>query len=294
MTARPEDRGRLIVQFADHASQIDCTDAALLACLAALLRHCRAGPSDPAALSTSTFEVRPDEGATWLLLKDGCVVDRGFPTPEVVERLIYEVTLALATSCRTSLVVHGAGLVRGNVGLVLCGESGCGKSTLATWLTATGSDFLSDELVALGIDGSAMTGFPRPIVLKSDSAVVGQPWWDPPVPTPIPFPGGRIYLDPEQLRPNSVRAHAGLRVLVFPRYSPDGPLAIHRLTQAEAAYRLMPRLVNAAILADRGFQAVTRLVRAVPAYGLSYTAAAAAVGELNQLWLDAWDHGPGE
>ena len=277
------DRGyRFLARFAERAMVIACVDQTICERVSTLLRHCRADERDRAPTrDVDTFDVRPDGDRFWLLARNDSIVGRGLSADDVVERVVYEVTVALATGCRDLLAVHGAGVSRGDGGVLLCGESGCGKSTLTTRMLADGWDFLSDEIIAVAPDGRTMIGFPRAIALK-DTAVLGTVWPDH-APAMAWPPDRRTHLDPEWIRPGSVRHQATLHILVFPRYRAGTPVALRAMSRAETVYRLMPRLVNGEQLPSRGFAAAGQLARAIPAYSLSYPDASQAMSALDEI-----------
>ena len=257
----------LRVQFDDNAVLILCDDRALRQSVGRHFRHC---PGDT-ALVVMTYRVTTEEDYTLQLLRDGELLYRGPRSAYLVERLMQDLTVVLTAHCQQRLVFHAAGLARGESGLILCGESGSGKSTVASWLTATGFDFLTDELVAVTLDQSEMSGLARPIGLKAGSAFVWQHWLDETAHRSlIYFPNGAVLLDPELLRPRCVRASAHPQFLLFLHYSAGEPFVAQRLSAAEALFLLMQRLVNAKNLPGHGFAVATHLARQTTAYSLTY------------------------
>jgi hypothetical protein len=225
-----------------------------------------------------------DEAGLYQVEGFGQVLVSGLSASDAAERIVYEVTLALAAGCRTHLVCHAAGLARGEQGLILCGESGSGKSTLAAHLAARGWDFLSDELVAIAPDGGELLGFPRALNIK-DLAPLAElpPLAESAGPSRELSSGPIAHLDPADFCPGRVRARARPALLLFPRYSAGDPPELRPLSAAHAAYRLMPRLLNASSLPDRGFAAAVGLARHLPAWTLTYGDAATAVERLESL-----------
>jgi hypothetical protein len=278
-------RRPIVVQFADNAASIDCEDDQLCRCLAGILAHCRSERARSATVTSSvSFRVVGETPSTWTLWKDDAVVARGLPGCATVERLIYEITVALGTSSQTSPVFHAAGLARGGAGVLLAGESGCGKSTLATRMILEGFDFLSDELVSVDLRAHEMRGFPRPIILKDTSPFEGENWFKRAALPPGHLASTEIvYLNPAQARLNSVRAQARLVGVVFPWYSPADSPEIRSLSRAEGAFRLLHRLVNAETLPRRGFEAVTDLMRSVPAFSIRYAETSQALASIERI-----------
>lgn len=260
----PDDPLR--VQFGGNAAFVFCDDRALRQLLHRHFHHCL-GDTAPAVV---TYQVTAEEDQVQLL-RDGESLYRGPRSPHLVERLMQELTAALTAHCRQHLVFHAAGLAHGQRGLILCGGTGSGKSTLAAWLTATGLDFLSDELVAVSLDLSEMSGLTRPIGLKAGSAFVWQRWLDETDRQSLTHSSsGTVLLDPEQLRLHCVRASAHPQALLFPRYVTGEPFMAQRLSTAEALFHLMQRLINAKNLPGHGLEAATRLAQQTTAYSLTY------------------------
>jgi len=257
----------LRVQFGANAALILCDDRALHQSLHQHFRHCLGD----AASAVVTYRVTTEEDQAVQLLCDGESLYRGPWSAYLVERLMQDLTVALTAHCRRRLVFHAAGLARGKSGLILCGGSGSGKSTLAAWLAASGLDFLTDELVAVTLDQSEMSGLARPIGLKAGSAFVWQRWLDETARQSLTsFPNGAALLDPELLRPGCVRASAYPQILLFPRYATSEPFVAQRLSAAETLFHLMHRLINAENLPGHGFAAATHLARQTTAYSLTY------------------------
>lgn len=279
----PSAPGPFVVQLGEVAVSIDSDDPAVRGAIVELLRHCQLGFETGTRLCrTVALTTRITVDGNHLLTRDGEEQFRGRSVTALIEHLLYEVTVGLGTGARSSLVLHGAGLAWENRGVILCGESGAGKSTLALRLLEAGFDFLSDELVVVSEGETVMRGFPRPIVLK-DPATHSMAWAGADT-TPVGLRGlnGVVYLDPERLRAGSVRRQVTPSLLVFPRHTAGSQLSFRKLTAAEAVFRLMHRVVNAANLPERGFADVTRLGQQLPAYAVSYPDASEAAAWLGR------------
>jgi len=270
----------LRIQFGDNAALIYCDDQALYRSLHRHFCHCL-GDTAPVVV---TYQVATEEGLPVQLRRDDELLYRGRQSPYLIEHLMHELTLALTTPCRQHLVFHAAGLACGESGLILCGGSGSGKSTLAAWLTASGLDFLTDEVVAVAFDLGEMIGLARPIGLKASSAFVWQHWLDATARQSLThFSNGTVLLDPELLRPHCVRASAYPQIFLFPRYAASEPFVARRLSLAETLFRLMQRLINAKNLPGHGFAAATRLARQTTAYSLTYADVVSGAAWIEQI-----------
>lgn len=193
---------------------------------------------------------------------------------DAVERLVYEVTLALAAAGPDQLLFHAAAVAQGKRGLLLPGPSGTGKSTLAAWLAASGFDLLSDELCAVRPGDTGLAGFPRPLNLKDRSISLEHPRW----------PGGPV----EPRRPGELSTR--LVAIVFPKRRSGAETAVARLTPADAAFRLLPCLTNRGRWPRAGVDALAELARRVPAYELVYAEAERAVRAVEEIGAADRDH----
>lgn len=263
------DTEPLRLSLAGWQVEVEVADPVLRGQVARALRHCPAGRrAENGGPSVARFFVPADGPDAFALYRDGAPVCEGLPAPDLVARLVYEVTLALAGQAGSTLVLHAAGLARAGRGIVLCGGSGAGKSTLAVHLVAAGFDFLSDELIALGPAGAVMHGFPRPLALKfgADDGYARR------LETLVGGTCGQI--DPAQLRPGCVVGEARPVLLVFPCFQPGTTAALAPLSPAAAAFRLLPRLVNRLRLGDAALPLLAQVCGALPAYAAPYGEAA--------------------
>jgi len=281
----PSPDSPFAVTFGEGTVVIDSEDLDVLREIRYLLRHCRS-PVDHDGVGTgvTSLAVRMSEDGGRIITKDGQIILRSSSAAALIERILYETTVNLARANRSSLVLHAAGVALGTAGVALCGESGAGKSTLAARSILGGFNLLSDELILVDPSLGTMSGFPRPLVLKDVVAGLGTDN----LPVQIQSPAvigevGNSYVDPEQIRSGCVQPGAEVAVLVFPRYSPNSNPVIQRLSPAAAAFRLLPRVVNAPNLPRRGLDAVTALAKRVPAYAAAYSDASLIVPVLHQL-----------
>lgn len=200
--------------------------------------------------------------------------------------LMQDVITSLNGLSTTDLVFHAAALALANSGVILCGQSGSGKSSLAAWLTASGFQYLTDEVIALPIDGDEISGLCRSIVLKRGSAFIWQHWLQKKdVDGFLQFNEGSVWIEPALFNTEAIRAAVKPRVLIFPRYLPEAELHVEPLTPANALFRLLQCLVNARNIPDHGMSATTRLARQVTAFSLTYSNIESAVEWIKQTTL---------
>lgn len=279
-----DQRDQLVIRFADAFAVIACDDATVRHEMGRLFRHCRHETMPAASTVPSVaLTIRRDDDAAFVLFGAGSTPCRLSSALDLLERVLYEVTVGLATSSQSAMVVHGAGLVVRDFGILLVGPSGSGKSTLTTRCLVAGYDFLSDEAVAVDRERNDLHGFARPIALKNPNVAFGNSEIRGDYDHVGHGSSGICYLDPERLRSGSVRTRSPLNVLVFPTYTAAGPDEFRRLTPAQTVFRLMPRIVNAQRLPRRGFDSAVAVATATPAYALGYSRAERAIQWLERI-----------
>ena len=196
--------------------------------------------------------------------------------------------LQMALGQRQYLLLHAASLERDGRALLLTGLSGAGKSTLAAVLGERGWRLMGDEFALLGLDGELLHPFPRAISLKNRSiaeleAELGGERFGPVL---AGTPKGTI----RHLRPNPA-AIAGMTqaaspaLILFPRFGGDYPAEVRAVGAAEAFVRLTQASTNYVALGERGFDALTRLMR-LPARAIDYARTDDAVALVEGLWRE--------
>jgi len=273
----------ILVSLSNAAARIDCADAVLRERYSALLRHC----ADTVLAPQVRFSVSQTPEGHRRLEREEWTLYEGEDIDYMSHLLFHELLTSLIRNCTDSLVLHSGAVARGGSGLLLCGESASGKSTLSAWLTAAGFDYLTDELAVVALDGRSLTGFPRAIMLRRGSAFVLDHWLDEEGRRScVRFSDNNIAVDPETLRPASVRDRVQPKAICFPRYSPGEPLSGRRLSSAEATLRLIQVSTNAARLPGGGVPAAMALARGAEAFILDYPDAASAAAWIESRVVD--------
>ncbi|MDB5705676.1 MAG: HPr kinase [Sphingomonas bacterium] len=87
------------------------------------------------------------------------------------------VVCGVLLSLEGGAVLHGSAIAHEGAGIVLIGDSGQGKSTLTAALIEQGAQFLTDDIVALGLgpDGYAIAGGARTLSLAPDAFAALEP-----------------------------------------------------------------------------------------------------------------------
>jgi HprK-related kinase A len=194
--------------------------------------------------------------------------------------------LQMALGQRRYLLLHASAVERDGKALLMTGMSGAGKSTLAALLMAAGWRLMGDEFALLDPATGRIHGFPRLISLKNEAIPVLE--------RALPkarfgprlegTPKGVIrHLVPDPRAIAAMAEPATPHLILFPSY---GFAAAEReVLPSETFVRLTQASTNYVALAERGFDALTDLVRNVPARAVDYPDTATALAQVERLWV---------
>lgn len=196
--------------------------------------------------------------------------------------------LQMALGQRRYLLLHASAVERDGKALLMTGMSGAGKSTLAALLMAGGWRLMGDEFALLDPATGLIHGFPRLISLKNEAIGVME----------RTLPGARFgpvlegtpkgtirHLVPDARAIAAMAEPAEPRLILFPSYG--FAAAKREVLPSETFVRLTQASTNYVALAERGFDALTRLVRTVAARALDYPDTATALAQVERLWAKA-------
>lgn len=193
--------------------------------------------------------------------------------------------LQMALGQRRYLLLHASAVERDGRAVLMTGLSGAGKSTLAALLAARGWRLMGDEFALVDPASGLVHAFPRLVSLKNEAIAVVRAAL--PEARFGPLLAGTPKGDIRHLVPDAgaiarMAEPARPALILFPRYGFEpaergvGPTEVFvRLTQASTNY---------VALGERGFEAMTRLVREMPARAIDYPHADAAVAQVEALW----------
>lgn len=195
--------------------------------------------------------------------------------------------LQMALGQRRYLLLHASAVERDGRALLMTGHSGAGKSTLAALLGERGWRFMGDEFALLDPATGLLHAFPRLVSLKNGAIALMEGEAD--LERFGPRLGGTPKGDIRHMRPNaravtemSVPAKPGL--ILFPRY---GFVAADRAMGASEIFvRLTQASTNYVALGEPGFDALSTLVRRVPARAIDYPDTDTALGLVEMLWQE--------
>lgn len=192
--------------------------------------------------------------------------------------------LQMALAQRRYLLLHASAAERNGKAVLMTGVSGAGKSTLAALLMARGWRLMGDEFVLIDPLTGLAHAFPRLISLKNQAIeVVGRALPDARFgPLLAGTPKGDIrHLVPDVRAIGKMAEPATPVLLLFPRFGFDA--AERPVPPSEAFVRLTQASTNYVHLAERGFDALTRLVRTVPARAIDYPDAESGIALVEAL-----------
>jgi len=192
--------------------------------------------------------------------------------------------LQMALGLRRYLLLHASAVERDGRAVLMTGISGAGKSTLAALLMARGWRLMGDEFVLIDPATGLAHAFPRLISLKNEGIPVAeqavpQGRFGPML---LGTPKGTLrHLVPDARAVSAMAEPAEPALLLFPRFGFEA--AERAVLPSEAFVRLTQSSTNYVNLAERGFEALTRLVRSVPSRAIDYPDAETAVGMVEAL-----------
>lgn len=257
----------LRVGFAETAAEILCRDAELNARLQQAFQHC---PTDNPP--DTVYVIDHPQPRLWETRRNGELIRQDMQEIDVLEGLMHDLVAQLITHTRRQAVFHAAGVAQDGRAALLIAESGSGKSTLTGWLVSRGLDYLTDEIIAWNTESRAVSGLPRPLLLKRGSTALWQDWLAAAgtLEQARPFGNGTLWLDPDLIRPGSVCRRAAPALLIFPRFQPGANFQAVPLSPARAVFRLLQHLVNGPNLPGDGLETASRLGQSLPAWEVVY------------------------
>jgi HprK-related kinase A len=171
------------------------------------------------------------------------------------------------------LTLHAGVVAKGDAAVILPGLSGAGKSTLSIGLGYAGWRYFADEYALIGLEDGLVYPYPRPASLKNASidiiaAQIGADAMSPRYPETAK--GIVAYARAPADAVAAMAIPATPKLIAFPHFAPDAAPRAEPVIPTEALVLLINGSPNYLKLGALGFQAMTRLVRDVPAYRIHY------------------------
>lgn len=192
--------------------------------------------------------------------------------------------LQMALGQRRYLLLHASAVERDGRALLMTGHSGAGKSTLAALLGERGWRFMGDEFALLDPETGLLHAFPRLISLKNAAitAMRGEVDADRFGPLMAGTPKGDIrHLRPNDRAVRDMSVPAAPVAILFPRFGFEA--AERPVSPSETFVRLTQASTNYVALGEPGFDALSTLVRTVPARAIDYPDTDTAVALVERL-----------
>jgi len=277
------------LQIGPASFRIGSDWAAPIAQVADLYRDYPAPADDVCDYTVRLFAARP--WRRWL--RPAITLGGDFTLPEAVPMPLawgvlaaeMAMNLQLALGERRYLLLHASAVERDGRALLMTGLSGAGKSTLAALLATRGWRLMGDEFALLDPATGRVHAFPRLVSLKNESVGVMQAA----VPGARfgPLLGGTPKGDLRHLVPDAdaiarMAEPAAPALVLYPRYGFAD--AERMVPPGEGFVRLTQASTNYTALGERGFDALTALVRSVPGIAIDYPDTDAALGAVERLW----------
>jgi hypothetical protein len=220
--------------------------------------------------SASSSEVLLDvwfDGGAVVVTRNHREIIRTLEISAALSTLVSWVTLeAVRSGATDTSLVHAAGVVLDGQGVVLAGASNQGKSSTALALVRDGAEYLSDEVISVGLSDNRVTGLARPFGLEGpilDTHSDLRPsWWD------SAWPDRRWTIPAQSV--GHVARDAHLDLLVFLEYRPDSAPEVEVLQAGDALSRLGPLLFNAADVSAEGLGLLDTVVSTTTAIHLRH------------------------
>lgn len=193
--------------------------------------------------------------------------------------------LQMALAQRRYLLLHASAVERDGRALLMTGESGAGKSTLAALLMTRGWRLMGDEFALVDPATGLVHAFPRLVSLKN--AAIGVLERAAPAgrfgPLLAATPKGDIrHLVPDAAAIGAMDVPARPALLLFPTFGRE--CAVRPVEPAETFVRLTQASTNYVAMAERGFDALTGLVRRLPVRAIDYPDTDTALALVERLW----------
>jgi hypothetical protein len=195
------------------------------------------------------------------------------------------------------LLLHAAVAHRDGRLLMLPGESTYGKSTLAAALAAHGWTLYSDELAPLDPTTLQVAPFPLPVGIKHRSLLALKSCYphleNHPAHRRADDQLVRYLASPQIALAEPFADPAPVATLIFPRYQPDAPTQLVRLSPLEALQRLAQTGSSERPMRPEDVEALLALAGQRPCWSLDYSdmeEAVEAVGAVTSDQLPVTSH----
>lgn len=166
--------------------------------------------------------------------------------------------------------LHAGAVHKEGHGIILPGSSGKGKSTLTAWLCSKGYQYLTDELIFLGDDGT-MIPFTRPVNLKTREPIVSDKFAEMNR-DKILFSEDGATMIPHRLLNNDYSPEKPVvGSILFPEFRKGATTELKPVSPARSVFLLLQCHVNARNLQSHGVASLSNIARKCQSFSLVYS-----------------------
>jgi hypothetical protein len=174
---------------------------------------------------------------------------------------------------RSHLLLHAGAVAIDDVVVAIPGRPGAGKTTLTAALVASGTPYLSDEIVPIDRGTGLVEPYPKPITLRSSSARLFG--------LDVPTDGPERLVTPGAIGGTTADRGGRLGAVVLPTFDRAcGAIAMERLDAAKGLHRAAANLGNLRTLGGAGLEELAVVLDAVPIYTVTYADAREAASHV--------------
>jgi hypothetical protein len=252
--------------FGQQAIEIDCNNEQAYGLAKFLFADF---PGAESAASTNRYDILAVDSKPMLSLWNG---DKRIYFGESRYQLAYILMNEVIYHCINrndrQHALHAGAVSKEGRCFILPGKSGTGKSTFTAWLTVNGFQYLTDELVFLGNDGT-VSPLTRPINLKVNENHESWLLQDGHNGQVITSNNGSMI--PHRLL-NSVFSanHPRVTDIIFPEFKQGVEVTFTEISPARSCLHLMQSHVNARNFDSHGIAELSAIVRQCRSYRLVY------------------------
>jgi len=199
------------------------------------------------------------------------LIGTGWRHSVVLDDLIWAINRQVIEGALNRLVLHSAAAAMGDAAVVLPAPMESGKTTLVTALLDRGLSYLTDEAAA--IDGElTVQGYAKPLSIDPGSWGVLAHHRPRPTQELEPYLEDQWQLAPQDI--TSVIGRGQLHLVVFPKYEPDAPARLQRLSAGQAFARLVPCAFSPqdTPLGSQHVKLLAAIASTVPSFRLTFSA----------------------
>jgi hypothetical protein len=215
------------------------------------------------------FEIGKDSIKIDGILANG--LRRGFPF--LLEEIIFYINTTFWKEAKGHLIIHSGAVKKGEKILLFPGFSGSGKSTLVSWFFINGWDYLSDDLICVGLNDKRIYPYPIPLRLKNPPAKIPELLEKIPEIKMECFScqdENLYYIHIEKNHKKTSFRPESLYTFIFPNYSPREKLSLTRRNAKETFTRLLSHCINFSSCQSEAFDRIFELTEKVTGYDLVF------------------------